>query len=194
MLAQVSCHSKKTTEVKVIESELLQYDEDIVFGNENAQHTVFLFATYKCEFCRLLFRHTIPKLQKSFLANNKVKVVVKFIEFTNDYHARFALRAAVCINKFGKYEKFHKLLVGNHSIVSSDEFYTLIDEIVEKNHEIAQCLYQESNDVFLDRNVKEFRDLGLNGTPVFIINKKIFGGYIPFEALRDILKNEFKLN
>lgn len=194
MFSFYGCNYNKKTVINEIQGNVHQYPEDIVFGNDSAAHVIYLFASYKCKFCRLLFLKTFPQLKQKYLDQGKLKVVVKLLEFGNDFYAIRSLKAGSCIARYGMYDKFHELLLANHTVVASEDFRVLLDDIMAQNNQIAECFYTQGSDEFIKRNVNNFRNFGLSGTPSLIINRKIFSGFIPFGALERIIKDEFNLN
>ncbi|WP_066632253.1 DsbA family protein [Labilibacter marinus] len=197
ILSLLFCFSCKTAEsdnARKIKHQIHQSKEDVVFGRNEALNTMFLYASYNCQYCRYLFTRTFPKLKEEYLDKGDLKVVVKWVEFGEDVQTLNALKAASCIYRFGKYDKLHQLLLANPNIVKSEEFNILIDDIIDKNNEIAECYLLDSEYDFIKNNVNEFRSQSFKGTPTIVINDKVYSGFISFEKLDDILKQEFKIS
>ncbi len=186
------CTTKEKRKYIEINNKIKQEVEDVVFGNDTASNTIFLYASYNCKFCRYLFKRTFPKLKENYLDKGLVKVVVKWIDFGEDIHSLYALKAASCIYKYGSYDTFHELLLTNPAVIVSDDFRALIDDIMAENHEIAECMMTDDNYEFLKRNIKEFRANKLSGTPCLVLNNHAYGGFISFENLQQVMKEEFK--
>jgi len=186
-----ACKLKPSKEYVEIKANIIQNPEDIVFGNDNSVHTIFLYASYNCKYCRYLFSRTFPNLKKKYLNKGIVKVVVKFVELSENSNSLYALNVASCIYRFGKYEKFHDLLLANPSVVLTEDFHLLVDDIMSDNIQIAQCVAEGDGYEYLKQNVREFRKLKFTGTPTIVINNHVYSGYISFKKLDKILKKEF---
>ncbi len=186
------CNKKSQKRYKEIEFKVEQKSEDVVFGNDTASHTIFLYASYNCKFCRYLFKKTFPGLKEKYLDKGLIKVVIKWVDFAEDPLTLYALKAGSCIYRYGSYDKFHELLLTNPSVIASDDFRALVDDIMAENYEIAQCVLADNNYSYLKSNVQEFRDNNLHGTPCMVINNHAYGGYFPFKILDEIVKREFK--
>lgn len=185
------CKSKSNKEYVEVNANIVQNPEDVVFGSNNSLHTIFLYASYNCKYCRYLFSRTFPKLTENYLDKNIVKVVVKFVELSENSNSFYALSAASCIYRFGYYEKFHELLLTNPAVVVTEDFHRLVDDIMSENYSIAQCITENKDYSNLKKNIKEFRSLKFSGTPTLVINHHAYSGYVSFENLDKILKKEF---
>lgn len=194
MLLLSTCRTK--TREKPFETlihEVEQQDEDVVFGYDASPETVFMYASYHCDFCRYFFSRTYPDLKTNFLDNGKLKLVVKWVDFQDNQQVLYALQAASCIGRFGVYEKYHQLLLVNPEVVFTEDFAQLIDDIMEDNSEIAQCILQNNDYEYLRTNVKEFRENNLSGTPTFVLNNHAYSGFISYDNFVKLIKKEFNI-
>ena len=193
-LALVSCRSKsKVWEFEIVQNEGQQITGDVIFGDDAAPKTVFMYASYNCDFCRYFFSRTYPGLKANFLDNGKLKLVVKWVNFQDNPQVLYALQAASCIGRYGVYEKYHQLLLVNPEVVYTEDFAGLIDDIMDDNQEIAQCILENSEYEYLRNNVKEFRENNLDGTPTFVFNNHAYSGFISYDNFVKLLENEFNI-
>lgn len=171
--------------------QVAERDEDVVFGDYRAPHEIVMYASYDCKFCRKFFGGTYPDLKAKYLDNGTVKLVVKWLDFGERPEMLNALQAASCISRFGAYEKFHQLLNFNPAVVYTPEFGELLDDIMQQNPSIAECILNNNNYEYLKSNLQEFKQNGISGTPAFVMNADIYTGYKDFERFESILKKEF---
>lgn len=189
-----SCRSKSSGKSgETITHEVLQKTGDVVLSDDSAPHTVFMYASYNCDFCRYFFSRTYPDLKKNYLDKGKLKLVIKWVDFNDNPQVLYSLQAASCISRFGVYEKFHQLLLVNPDVVFTEDFAQLIDDIMEDNSEIAQCILQNNEYEYLRGNVKEFRENNFSGTPTFVLNNHVYEGFISYENFVKLLKKEFDI-
>jgi protein-disulfide isomerase len=130
------------------------------------------FSDFQCPFCA-----TANQNLKQFMAKNKDKVtlVYKYFPLTQIHpEALPAARAAWAANRQGKFWEYHEALFANQSKLG-ETFYL----------ETATKLKLDLNKFNADRQtadaaiVKDFklgRDLGVDGTPTFIMNGEIISG------------------
>ena len=189
-----SCRPKTSRNTgETLEHEVLQKTGDVILSDDSAPHTVFMYASYNCDFCRYFFFQTYPELKENYLDNGKLKLVVKWVDFTENPRVLYSLQAASCISRFGVYEKFHQLLLVNPDVVFTEDFAQLIDDIMEDNAEIAECILHNNEYAYLRGNVREFRDNNLTGTPTFVLNNRTYSGFISYENFVKLLKKEFDI-
>ncbi len=194
MLAMNSCRSKSDVKAfETIQNEVKQITGDVIFGDDAAPKTVYMYASYNCDFCRYFFSRTYPGLKADFLDKGKLKLVVKWVDFQDNPQVLYALQAASCIGRFGVYEKYHQLLLVNPEVVFTEDFAQLIDDIMKDNPEIAQCILENNDYAYLRNNVKEFRENNLDGTPTFVLNNHAYSGFISYENFVKLIKNEFNI-
>ena len=152
-----------------------------------------MYASYNCDFCRYFFSRTYPELKTNFLDKGKLKLVVKWVDFDNNPQVLYSLQAASCIGRFGVYEKFHQLLLVNPTVVFTDNFAQLIDDIMDDNPQIAECILQNNEYEYLRKNVNEFRENNFTGTPTFVMKNHAYKGFISYDNFKKLLEKELDL-
>lgn len=190
----VSCQSNMSRKsFEPIEKKIVQKTGDVVFGDDAAPKTMFMYASYNCDFCRYFFSRTYPDLKTNFLDAGKLKLVVKWVDFTDNPQILYALQAASCIGQFGIYEKYHQLLLVNPDVVFTEDFALLIDDIMEDNRNIAECILQNDEYAYLRENVREFRENNFTGTPTFVLNNHAYTGFISYNNFKKLIEKELDL-
>ncbi|MEZ5106896.1 MAG: thioredoxin domain-containing protein [Draconibacterium sp.] len=194
LLVLGSCSKKSSDKsFETIKHEVTQKSGDVILSDDSAPKTVFIYASYNCDFCRYFFSRTYPDLKSNYLDNGKLKLVIKWVDFQDNPQVLYSLQAASCIGRFGIYEKFHQLLLVNPGVVFTNDFVELVDDIMEDNSEIAQCILQNNEYEYLRGNVKEFRNNNLSGTPTFVLNNHAYSGFISYDNFKKLLKKEFDI-
>ena len=168
---------------------IVTHENDIVYGDPHSPATVYVYFSYKCGYCKRFFKEVYPKLKTNFLDTEKLYLVVKLVEAGQDQDMMDALQVAISVNKFGEFEKFHELLLHNSKVVYTDDFKELCDDIVSANSDIAEYILNNKAYDYLKGNHQEYVDLKLTGTPGFIINQKLYKGYLEYSEFENILNN-----
>lgn len=167
---------------------LEQTELDIVFGNENAQLAVFMYSNYSCNFCRQFFTEVYPQLQDEFINNSKVKLIMRLAVKTNNIDLLNSLKTAVCIAKHGNFSYLHQLLLADHMVVFSNEFRSMIDEFIDSDEIVAECILGGEAEAYLLQNLTDFNSYGFKGTPTFVIGKKVYSGYREYPDFKAIIE------
>lgn len=173
----------------ILSQEVEEHDLDIVFGPDSAKLTVFMYSNYACKFCKKFFEEVIPALQPRF-ESGEVRIVMKLVGKTTNELNLLAQKTAVCVNEHGNYESLHKLLSYNYMVIFTPEFKQMVDEFIDKDYMVGQCILEGEADDYLEFNNQEFDSLGFRGTPVFVIGPKVFIGYRGIETFMRIINLE----
>jgi len=182
----------KKYQIKTIKYDLKKCDFDIIYGKENAPLTVFMYSSYNCIFCRKFFNETFPQIKKNFIDNGKMQLIIRFVDLTHDEYVFNSLKLAVCINQFGNFNPINKLLLTEPDVVYSREFLQTIDDFINKDSFVAECMLSGTAEEYLKNNEAEFKKIKLTGTPTFIINNRIYKGFRNYKSFSKIINQEFK--
>jgi protein-disulfide isomerase len=181
-----------TSKSKVQIEQLHQKPLDIVFGADTANLSIFMYSSYSCSYCALFFSDVSPEIKEEYFDTGKVKLIMRLTVKTNDIDLKNSLKTAVCINKYGNFKYLHELLINDSKIVYTDAFRSMIDEFIEKDNLVAECILGGEADDYLLENIKDFESMDLRGTPTFIIDNKIYSGYRNADQFKKIILNHLK--
>ena len=170
--AQNEADKAKTmaTAIKSRHDSLFNDKSDPVLGNPNAKIKIVEFLDYNCGYCRA----ATPVL-KDFLAKNPdVAIVIKEYPVINQNSrplAAFALGAA----KSGQYEAVHYALM-TEQVSSEAEMTALLDKLGLNAAEVRANAASAEVKSHIDKVVQLGADLGITGTPTFIIGDTAIDG------------------
>ncbi len=154
-------------------------------GPKDAKVTVVEFFDYNCGFCK----RVVPDLMKIVGETPDVKFIFKELPILSA-ESEVAARYALAANKQGKYMEFHAAVM-EHQGAITPEF--LDEKAKEVGLDVAK-LKADSNgaDVkaALQKNIDLARDLGVQGTPFFVIGKERVPGAIGYTRLKDLIDQE----
>lgn len=167
--------------------------QDICYGSDTAQLTIYMFSTYGCRHCRNFLMLDLPYVRQRYVDSGLVRFVIKPIEPTEDKDMLSALQLAVCMNQNGTFDDINELLLTEPSAVYTEEFKTLVDDIINGNRELAECLV--SNDfAYIRQNNALFDKLGSKGTPIFVVGDHLYRGHRKIEQFCHIVEYELNRN
>lgn len=167
--------------------------QDICYGSDSAKLTVYMFSTYGCKHCRNFLMLDLPYVRQRYVDSGLVRFVIKPIEPTENQDMMSALQLAVCMNQNGTFDDINELLLTEPSAVYTEEFKTLVDDIINGNRELAECLV--SNDfAYIRQNNALFDKLGSKGTPIFVVGDHLYRGHRKIEQFCRIIEYELDRN
>lgn len=172
-------------EEKIAESQnLLIHDPDSpILGNKTGEKLMVLFTDPLCGFCRKF--HLI--VLKAIKENKNLKVIVKDYPIIGGQKSLEIIQMALAAKKQGKYLSFMNEVFHQNSYTQKD-----LMKIAKKvGLNIKKLKTEIKNKKIMDlvrKNLKLGRDLGIGGTPAFIIGNRLHEGYRDFEDLKQILE------
>jgi protein-disulfide isomerase len=157
---------------------LFQDSSSPVVGNPNGDVTVIEFMDYNCHYCKLSMPLVLSLLDK----DKSLRFVFRDFPILGP-SSETAAKWALAANKQKKYFEFHKLLMANKTPIS--------DELLEKtakslNLDIGQ-VKKDIDGVEIAAQIEKNRglasNLGLSGTPAFIIGSDVSYGALTLEEM-----------
>ena len=158
--------------------DLFHNEMDAVVGNPKGDITVVEFMDYNCGWCR----KSIKEMQALVASDKNVRVVMKEFPIFGE-GSEYAARAAMASVKQGKYWPFHQALFATEGKVTPE----IVDQVASTQGLDLARLKADMNDPAIAANIAKTTQLAeslqLTGTPGFIVDTKVFPGYVPRDAL-----------
>ena len=169
----------------------LELQQGLALGDPDAPVTIVQFEDFQCPFC---LRYTAER--EPFLVDEYVKAGLVRIEFRNfpilGRESALAAIAGVCAggqNRFWEYanrlftlqaeagqSSNERLNVGRFA---EDELLAVADDLGLDTDEFAECQASEEAIGVVDAHVRDGRQIGITGTPGFVINGRALAGGSP---------------
>lgn len=157
-------------------------------GGAKAPVTIVQFTDYECGYCKSV-EPTIDQVMKTY--GEKVRLVVRNLPLTIHPAARPAAEAAACANAQGKFWEYHGKLFENQNALAEAQLKEYAQKLGLEGPKFEACLKERPFRAAIDKDLEDAADLGINGTPVFVVNGRILFGALPFasfkEAIDDVL-------
>ncbi len=174
-----------------IDTKITQEANDIVFGNNAAEISIIMFGNYKCSHCISFFKETLPTLVGNKHNKSDVKVVLKLVPLSEKVNELNVYSDALCIYRYGEYEKFHEMLIYDFNLVNTIEYDDLMQYISQQNEAIASCRTNNNNKAYIHANKEILKELGVKSTPTFIIEDRVYKGNKTLKEFQDILNEVY---
>jgi protein-disulfide isomerase len=147
-------------------------------GNVKGNVTVVEFMDYNCGWCK----KSVTEIQSLVNSDKNIKVIFKDFPIFGE-HSEYAARAALAAEKQGKYWELHQAMFGHEGQVTTDVVNQLAQaqglDMTRLQTDIASKAIGEQ----IAANMELGKQLAINGTPAFVIDDKVYGGYLNMEAL-----------
>jgi len=166
-------------------------DDDAIKGADNALVTIVEFSDYECPYCGRYVSETYPLIAENYIDTGKINYVFRDLPLSFHENSYPAALAAECVGDLGgdsDYYKMHDLLFSDQQSLNYDTFEKYADEIGIDTDLFKECF---DNDQFKDEIAADSntaRELGINGTPGFIINGEFVSGALPYSEFEKIIE------
>jgi protein-disulfide isomerase len=154
---------------------------DFVMGNPNGQISVVEFFDYNCGWCK----KAVDELNKLTKGDPQVRIVLKELPIFGE-NSTIAAKAAMASIRQGKYWDFHVAMMKEKQVTKDNVF-----KIAEKVGLNVEKLKTDMADPVIEAALKDnaviAQELGIEGTPGFIVDSKVNVGFVPAEGIKEML-------
>lgn len=148
-------------------------------GNKDAPIVIIEYSDYQCPFCRSWFSNSKSQLDKEYIETGKVLFIYK--DFPLSFHpmAPVYAEAARCAGDQQKYWEMHdkifneqgKFGQGTVTNLTADDVKKWAGELSLDTTQFNSCLDSGKYTNAVQANFNEGTDVGVSGTPSFVIGK-----------------------
>jgi len=158
-------------------------------GGEKAAVTIVEYSDFQCPYCKRI-QPTLSQLQEKY--GDKIRWSFKDLPLVSIHPAaRKAAEAARCAGEQGKFWEYRKALFDAPGITSEMHPETAAKVGLDATP-FEKCLTSGKFGKAVDADAKEASDLGINGTPAFVINGILLAGAQPLEAFMAVIDAELE--
>ena len=185
---------KKIAEKKRLNNQIIADNKKLIFnskngmysGNLESKNVIIEFFDYNCSYCKKAHKD-ILKIEEN---QKNVKVIYKNFPILSESSKKLAEIALLIAKESNeKFNKFHNLIMNTRGLVNKDQLKDILVGLGIDQDKLESNLNSEyiKNQLLKDRELAE--KLALRGTPAFIVNDKLFFGYIGYDELVSHIKN-----
>ena len=155
-------------------------------GNLESKNVIIEFFDYNCSYCKKAHQD-ILKIEKN---KKNVKVIYKNFPILSENSKKLAeIALFIAKDNNEKFIKFHNLIMSKKGLLNKNQLKDILDDLGYDQGKLKKNLNSEyiKSQLLKDRELAE--KLSLRGTPAFIVNDKLFFGYIGYDELVSHIKN-----
>jgi protein-disulfide isomerase len=164
------------------QNDLLHDPSSPVSGNPNGDVTLVEFFDYRCGYCKRA-AGAVTKLQKE---DPRVRIVYKDFPILGET-SEMAARAALASRAQGKHQVFHEALLAAKGEMTKEEVLHIAAEVGLDAKRLEADMANPEWQTVIDRNRALAKDLGITGTPGFVVGNAIYPGALDLSALKDLV-------
>lgn len=153
-------------------------------GHPDAEIVIVEFFDYNCGYCKRAVPDIINVLDK----RDNVRFVFREMPILSPASKTAALWA-LAAHKQGKYFQYHAALMQNRGALDEAALEKLAKGLDLDVAQMKKDAQSEEIEDLLEQDMNAARDIGVRGTPAFIIDGKLHRGYLGPEGIENRLKS-----
>jgi protein-disulfide isomerase len=178
--AELKEHHKAALATK--QNELLHDPASPVSGNPKGEITLVEFYDYRCGFCKRA-ASAVTELQK---VDPRVRVVYKDFPILGE-PSELAAKAALASQAQGKHQAFHEALLASHADMSKEAILKIAVSIGLDAKRLERDMANPKWQAVIEKNRALARELGISGTPGFIVGNELVPGWLDLKGLKELI-------
>ncbi len=156
-------------------------------GPSSAPITIVEFSDYQCPFCQRA-EESVKEVMKKY--GDKVHLVYMDFPLPMHSNALGAAQAARCAGDQGKYWEFHDALFADQSKLDAPGLKATADKLKLDPKKFAECTGHGLHMDQVKASQQEGTEVGVDGTPTFIINGRMMNGAQPATEMESVIDEE----
>jgi protein-disulfide isomerase len=176
---QTGAEEKTKTALISAKDQIFNDPNTPVGGNTMGAVSVVEFFDYQCGYCKMS-EEAVEKLLKD---EKDVRFVYKDFPILGPV-STIAAKASLASVRQGKYVKFHDALMNKKDHLNEEMVYQVAKEVGIDVVKLKKDMSDEAITKIIQANVALGADIGVRGTPMFIIGDKVYPGALQYEQLK----------
>lgn len=192
--AQASEAPTQEQQAQKINVERREASDPTAVGDINAPITMVTYSDFQCGYCAKWANDSLPTLIKQYVDAGKMRIEYRDIMFFGE-NSRQSAELAIAAGKQGKYQEFHDTLFADGATAknadfSADGIKALATTIGVDHQQFVTDAASSETKALVQKNHDEATNLGVTGTPTFLINGSPLVGAQPLEAFVQVIDSE----
>lgn len=154
-----------------------------VFGRMKSPHTLMIFSSYNCVYCRQFYTTVLDSLLNGPVKEGKLKLVCKDFVSPKDKLGMLMAKAAEVARQNGRFEPMHKLLTTGNTPIDSAGVIALALEAGLTQQQLNKGLNSEATLSRIQNDYEAGKVVGVTGTPSFVLDGTLHTGYMYYNMI-----------
>lgn len=179
---QAELQERQKSALVAKQHELLHDPASPVSGNLKGEITLVEFYDYRCGYCKKAAQ-AVTELQKDDL---RVRVVYKDFPILGE-PSELAAKAALASQAQGKHQVFHEALFASHADMTKEEILKIAVGVGLDAKRLETDMANPQWQAVIEKNRALAQDLGISGTPGFIVGNELVPGMLDLNGLKELI-------
>lgn len=157
---------------------------DYVTGNPDGDVTIVEFFDYQCGYCKRSFEPLMDFVK----ADGNIRLILKEFPILGPVSLS-ASQAAIAAKKQGRYMEMHAALYEHKGGLDEDGIYEIAEDVGLDLAKLKKDMADPAIQDHVSRTYRLAEQLGVDGTPAFIVGGTMYPGAADKERLEKIVKD-----
>ena len=153
-----------------------------VSGDRQGDVTLVEFFDYQCGYCK----RALGPMKELLAGDGKLRVAWKEFPILGPA-SRVAARAAMAAARQGRYLDFHLAVMGERGEPTESSVMGIAERLGLDVERLRRDMDDPAIEEYLDETHRLARDLGITGTPAFVIGDTVVPGAVGVDRLRELI-------
>lgn len=181
-IRQAELQERQKSNLATKQQELLHDPASPVSGNLRGEITLVEFYDYRCGYCKKAAQ-AVTDLQKD---DPRVRVVYKDFPILGE-PSELAAKAALASQAQGKHQAFHEALFASHADMTKEEILKIAVGVGLDAKRLEADMANPQWQAVIEKNRALAQDLGISGTPGFIVGNELVPGMLDLNGLKELI-------
>ena len=179
---QAELQERQKVALATKQHDLLHDPTSPVSGNPKGEITLVEFYDYRCGYCKKA-ASSVTELQKE---DPRVRVVYKDFPILGE-SSELAAKAALASQAQGKHQVFHEALLASHADMTREEILKIAVTVGLDVKRLETDMANPAWQAVIEKNRALAQDLGISGTPGFIVGNELVPGALDLNGLKELI-------
>ncbi|MEO3434437.1 DsbA family protein [Inquilinus sp. CAU 1745] len=177
--------ARQQQQLVALQDEIFQSPSSPVIGNPEGDVTLVEFFDYQCGYCKRM----LEPVQDLVREDGGLRLVMKEFPILGP-ESIVAARASLAAEMQGLYAEYHNALMGHRGRLTEEVIFAVAEDVGLDVDRLREDMESEAVEAEITANLRLARQLGVNGTPAFVIGEQLIPGAVGDEVLRDLIAEE----
>ena len=159
-------------------------------GSADAPVTIVEFSDFQCPYCAKFYFETFGQLHEKYIKSGKVKFAYRHFPLSFHENAQKAAEASECAREQNKFWEYADKLFANQKSLGTESLKKYAAELGLDAKKFNECLDSGKAAPLVQADLSDGLEMGVSGTPAFLINEKLISGAQPFSAFETVIEQE----
>ena len=162
----------------------------VYLGSASAPVTIVEFSDFQCPYCAKFYFETFGQVYEKYIKSGKVRFAYRHFPLSFHENAQKAAEASECAREQNKFWEYADKLFASQKSLGTESLKKYAADLGLDAKKFNECLDSGKAAPLVQADLSDGLEMGVSGTPAFLINEKLISGAQPFSAFENAIEQE----